>query len=208
MGRLRVSCAAFCRIEYEGQYLFILNRERARRGQWSITPIGGALWHFDPPILREIGAQVENPGAHDLRFCLPDADGEAHLDAFRGWFYQRVERETDPFRELREELVEEQGILPALVREHVNLRFAYALERRSLSNRPGAPVAETQFFWEVFDAELTDHGLMRRLRDADRQQGIFWLSMAEATRARPIRWEQHDVQVDLGFLLHTNGAKG
>ncbi len=208
MGQLRVSCAAFCRIEHEGRYLFILNRVRAYTGKYVITPLGGTLWHFEPPILPQIGAEPEDRSGCELRFYIQNDEAETRLATFRRWFNRRVERERDPFRELVEELVEEQGVLSELSREDVSFRYAGALERRAQSDRPGARVAETQFFWEVFNVTFTNPDVKRQVLDADRERGVFWLTPAEARQDTPICcWRGKAVDVRLADVLHVNGKK-
>lgn len=203
MSKLRVTCAAFCRIEYNGRYLFLLNSARARKGNYTAIPLGGALTYHDPAILELLGAEFEKPGTRDLRFYIEKGgdNARAKLAVLRRWFKRRVGRETDPFRELREELVDEQAILPSLARQDVEITYAGMLEERLSTNRPGARVTETHYFREVFDVKIKNSLLLWCLVTSDRQRGAFWLSLDEAEFGGLVRWDGHDVQIDLAHVL-------
>jgi len=108
--RIRVSCASLCRIEHEGWFLLLLNADRRRRGLYVLSPVGGALSITGYDRLASFAAIFETPQNDDLRLTLP----RAKLPDFREWFYSGQGRERSPFRELREELVDETKLLPTL----------------------------------------------------------------------------------------------
>ncbi|MBN1285360.1 MAG: hypothetical protein JXB47_08180 [Anaerolineae bacterium] len=210
MSKLRVTCVAFCRVEYQGRYLFLLNLARARSGNYTAIPLGGALAYDDAAILRRLDAELEKPGTNDLRFYIDKGsdDARASLAMLRRWFKRRTGRELDPFREMREELVDEQKILPWLTRQDVEITYAGMIEERQTSNRPGARVAETHYFREVFDVKLRDSHLMFTLLASDRQRGAFWLTLDEAERGEPVRWDGHEVKIDLAHVLRVGNGHG
>jgi len=113
---VRISAAGLIRIKVGDQYMLIhygrMRPDRPRR----YIPVGGAVEYTDKgrQFLQSIGAynfegdDPNNP-SKDLRFFLP----VKQLDTFEQWFRRRVDREIDPLRELREELVDETGAFSA-----------------------------------------------------------------------------------------------
>jgi len=125
--RIRVSCASLCRIEHEGWFLLLLNADRRQRGLYVLSPIGGALSITAYDRLAPFAAILETPQNDDLRLTLP----RAKLPHFREWFYSGQGRERSPFRELREELVDEASLLPALEPEDVTWEHLWTAEEEA-----------------------------------------------------------------------------
>lgn len=146
--RIRISCAALCRIKIDGKYLLEINKNRGNE----LTPIGGSLEfleEFDPQ--QEFDAWLEK--GRDLRLSIP----RDKLKEFEDWFRRREEkeRELSPVRELREELVEEHKILKELktsLGENLTpYRTAYQLQATTKKEKQGEM---THYFIEYFVVAL------------------------------------------------------
>src|SRR5688572_14173345 len=100
---IRVSCSALALIEVDNLILLEVNKNRGN----VLTPLGGALEFREEarPLLCGLDAVFEKNA--DLRIVLP----ARNLPRFDAWFRLRTERETDPVRELKEELVQEHHAL-------------------------------------------------------------------------------------------------
>ncbi|MBR9705776.1 hypothetical protein GOV14_01955, partial [Candidatus Pacearchaeota archaeon] len=96
---IRISAASLARIELDGKFLVGLNKKRLEVGIQIYTAFGGALEFYDSarPFLESLGTDFEK--GNDLRFII----SEDRLPEFEKWFYQKIERESSPYRELREE---------------------------------------------------------------------------------------------------------
>ncbi|MCX5692177.1 MAG: hypothetical protein NTX47_00590 [Candidatus Omnitrophica bacterium] len=109
---VRVSAASLIRIKIKDRYLLMRYKKANEDGSWRYIPLGGALQYDEKgrKILENIGAK-DFEGASDellgdLRFRLP----VANLGQFENWFNERQGRETDPVRELKEEIIKELGL--------------------------------------------------------------------------------------------------
>ncbi|MDD5626853.1 MAG: hypothetical protein PHW01_02525 [Patescibacteria group bacterium] len=109
---VRVSSASFARIrDSQGRYALLVNKNRAKKGDILLTPIGGAIETTEEGLqtlqqLLEIEKIAFEKG-NDLRFRMPGKKA----NEFRAWFLQRQQRETNPIREVVEELVDEAELL-------------------------------------------------------------------------------------------------
>ncbi len=177
--RIRVSCASLCRIEREGRFLLLLNQNRRSKGLYVLSPIGGALALFDAGRMAEFDATFEDPAARDLRLVMP----ASAIPAFRAWFSTREGRESTPFRELREELVHESGLLPALEPEDVEYRYLRTVEERAFTARQGQTGVLTHYFLEIYAVAFTTSAALDPLLTAPPERGAAWVS-AEQIRAR------------------------
>lgn len=166
---LRVSCGGLCRIldPAAGRYLLGMNRNRLQRGDQILMPLGGALAYFQPP---PVDFTLEVPDTHDLRLFMPDAQ----VETFRAWFHRRVDRETSPFRELAEELVEEYAVLDALAPSDVTLTHRFTHEHRRFTNRSGVTGVLTHSLQEIYDAAFHRH--WDTLRALTPDTGLYWVS--------------------------------
>lgn len=172
---LRVSCAALCRISHADRYLLVLNHERRRRGEYVLTPLGGALTFTAPEPLLALGARLEDPASFDLRLYLPDSA----LPRFRAWFASGRGRERSPFRELREELVTETRALPALSPHDVAVTALRTVERRESTTRFGAGGPLTHYFLELYEVRFLTDALYRALHLPTPESGLVWLTQAQ-----------------------------
>jgi len=114
MGTIRISCAGLSSIKIGDKYLLIQNSNSRQRGSIVYGPVGGALEYDDrgQEFLSGLGFIPERV-TNDLRFQLPIDK----LDLFHDWFMKRDGREDSNFREMFEELVLEEKILPCLNKE-------------------------------------------------------------------------------------------
>lgn len=171
---LRVSCGSMCRFHVEDKFLLILNRNRRKKGIYQLSPIGGAIAFDDETILKRFGMRLEKTDVNDLRFYT----NTEHIDDFREWFYRREGREIDPFREIYEELVEEEGVLDDIRRDSLTIEFTHILEDSKATQRTGSTGLFTQYFFELFDVNVVDAGLCKQLEKLDRELGVILLDKA------------------------------
>lgn len=177
--RLRVSCAALCRIQDDaGRFLLGLNKNRLAQGREIYMPLGGALEYSAPDLLARFDATAEAPGSRDLRLFLPPA----RMSDFRVWFQRRQERETSPYRELVEELVQEFAVLPALAPGDVRTRYLRTYEGEASSGRSGVYGAWTHYLHEVFEIDIVNPAVRRVLRDVPAASGLRWVTRGEIER--------------------------
>ncbi|PJF25496.1 MAG: hypothetical protein CUN53_12505 [Phototrophicales bacterium] len=180
-GRVRVSCAGLCRIrDDDGRYLLALNYDRLTRGVRVYTPLGGGLEYHPPDLLARFDAEPENPGGRELRLYLP----VARFPEFRMWFMQRIERETDPFRELREELVEELGVVEALRRSDVAFEGVRRLDAERVTDRSGAEGLSTRYLLEIFDVRFTSSAVRAALTSLPADGALRWITPTELDAGR------------------------
>ena len=148
---LRISCASLNRISFDGQTLLVaLNKNRMKKGIKQYSPIGGALEFniADVRITDDLNASLEKSFSSDLRIQI----NESSLPQFETWFKSRQSRETDSFRELYEELVEELDLLSELNTKDVTLNYIGLFSTLKKSTRQGAKGALTKYYFEVFEA--------------------------------------------------------
>lgn len=185
---IRVSCATLCRIEHAGRFLLLINQNRRHKGLYILSPIGGALRVYAPERLDVFRAVPENPALDDLRLTLP----VAALPDFRGWFVRGEDRETSPFRELREELVGESGLLDALDPDEVTCTHLWTLEEEAFTQRQGQTGLLTHYFLEVYDVTFGAAALGPLLVPPE-GSGAAWVTADQIARGATIR-------------LHVDGA--
>ena len=149
---IRVSAAGLCRIGMNNGFLLSLNKSRLAKRIRNFTPFGGAIEFNESakPFLKELGVIFEK--GNDLRFTIP----ENNLAELEKWFYLRTEREISPFRELQEELVEEEKVLPNLPPTAVRSEYLWTIKpARVGTDRPGQEGMITQRYFEIFNIVFT-----------------------------------------------------
>lgn len=174
--RIRVSCASLCRFQVDDQYALILNQNRRSKGLYQLTPLGGALEIDDWDALGDLDITLEKLNSRDLRFFLNRED----IPRFREWFYKREERETTPFRELREELVEESNALYELSPDDLSIRFVQIIEDTRQTERSGQTGYFTHYFFEIHDVRVTSNDVRLRMKNLPRSSGVVLVSEEEA----------------------------
>lgn len=144
---MRISCASFVRIQSsDGRLALLVNKNQRKQGRTVLVPIGGAL---EVPIAlgHKIMAQLNLTEADfdkplttvvDLRFTVADDLVGQVRRLFLSW-------DSGPERELREELVDETGILTAadLDADGFALTFAGVGEETAVSSRSGKAAGQT-----------------------------------------------------------------
>lgn len=146
MPTIRISCAALCRIEIGGRFLLEVNKNRGD----VLTPIGGSLeFHAGArPFLESLNAEFQK--SPDLRIVIPTAE----LPAFHEWFVSKQDRETDPLRELREELIDEHGVLPAWPGVEPQISYLRLVEIEEATTRKDQLGRLTHYYYEIFSVKL------------------------------------------------------
>ncbi len=152
MQSIRVSCGSLCRFMIGGQLLVVLNRNRRQHGRFVLSPIGGGIEFHDLGFMQGLNIRLQDPSSNDLRFIIP----VDQLETFRQWFYRREGRETDPFREIYEEVVEEEAIVNKLRREDLTIQFLRTAEEVRMTDRQGSTDLLTQYFLELYDVRPVD----------------------------------------------------
>lgn len=150
---MRISCAGLVRItDDKGRFAVLVHHKSSRPGSLSLSPIGGAL-KIKPEGFSYLQAAVldwevlELESGNDLRFIIQDN----HANAIRDWFQARWGRETQPMRELIEELVQETRILTQNDLSNVRFRLAGFYQEELPSIQPKHKGVTTLRLIEVFD---------------------------------------------------------
>ena len=168
---IRVSCSSICSIRVRNGYLLTLNRNRLRKGERVLSPVGGALEWTDPGIVHRFGAMPESAASKDLRLFLP----VDRLACFGDWFRSREGRELTPFREVEEELVREMRLLEGFDPADCDARFTRVADFERATDRTGLENVMTHYFFEVWRLDFTPQILGRlaaRSEDPDRVVAI------------------------------------
>jgi len=108
---IRVSCASFADIRIGDNRVLTINKNRAKRGQRVLTPVGGAIeltLAGQQNLMSLLGLRLSDfEKGLDMRFNM----SEDFMDLLRLWFLSRIGRELTPQRETFEELTVETTIL-------------------------------------------------------------------------------------------------
>lgn len=180
--QLRVSCGGYIRLpSRDGRYFMLLNENRKKQGIYVVTPIGGVLKYTEDSVLTRIGARLEDPNSDDLRFFVK----REKLQEFRNWFTKRIGREADPYREIREELVDETRLLNDLQLEDLETRFVGIIEDERITQRAGVSGSLTHYFWEIFETEIVNDKVYSELvRKVDSSEWLFLLPREQIKQER------------------------
>jgi hypothetical protein len=145
-GMIRVSCSALSLIEIDKLILLEVNKNRGN----VLTPLGGALEFCEEarPFLADLKATFEK--RYDLRMVLP----VENLARFEVWFRRRIERETDPVRELKEELIQEHAALEQWPEAGVAINYLGIVIDRGITTRRGLEGVPTTYFFEMFQVDF------------------------------------------------------
>ncbi len=160
MKRIRISAAGLAKIELDDKLLVYLNPKFLPKRR-VYTPFGGSLQFHESSqkFFEKLGAIFER--GNDIRMRIP----KERVPDFGRWFYNREGREISPYRELREELVREEGILKHLPRGVVKLEYLFtAREVGVLTQSPGHEGQTTDRYLEVFRTKFNREytGFIRR----------------------------------------------
>ncbi|MDI3473692.1 MAG: hypothetical protein PWR30_15 [Candidatus Woesearchaeota archaeon] len=153
--RIRISAASIDRIIISGKYLLILNKSRLKENKRIYTPVGGAI-KIEPSsveyLKNNLDAEFEDEKDKELRLSLP----KKYLLKFQDWFYKRRGREITPYRELKEELIDESKLLNYFSKEEIKIRYAGCHINKGITDRPGQSGKETIRFLELFDVSFSE----------------------------------------------------
>ena len=179
---IRISCASLCRFLVDDRLLLLLNKNRRDQGIYELSPLGGALEAHTPAIFTRFNVQPEKENSLDLRFFMDIQQ----LDDFRTWFSSRQDRETDPFREIYEELVEEAGVLSELKADDLKIFHRYTYEDEKETQRSGVTGAMTHYFLEVFEVWVLSPMVKHKLNMVPERSGVRLLNKKEARHATTV----------------------
>lgn len=185
---VRVSSASLVRIQdQDGRYALLVNKNRLKRGEIVLTPIGGAIEATPEGIegLKELLGIDDSAfeKGNDLRFKMSGSKA----NEYRKWFLRGEQRETDPRREVYEELVSEalSGV-PLLNEEELKelkcTRVGYATQLEE-TTRVGQEGKMTLRFLEIFDAELKPKTLERLKQLSEIRDAVIRLVTEEEIRS-------------------------
>lgn len=143
---VRVSCATVALLELASRRVLLLaSKHLLEQAQLVLVPPGGAI-EGDPAVIQALAAVLEDEQNPELRLWLP----RESLPRFRSWFESRCSRETDPVRELIEELVDETHLLSALAPSEIKFRLLDTREFWYPSRRRRAQGENTFYLHEIF----------------------------------------------------------
>ncbi len=155
----RISAAALARVEIDNRYLVGLNRKKREVGRQVYTPYGGVLeaTFEGREFLENLGAEFE--WRNNLRLYLDDS----LIPSFEDWFFSRTQRETSIYRELREELVDEDKVFPILPETVLTCQYINTVTENVPTSRQGSGGEQTQRYLELIDVKFISEylGMLR-----------------------------------------------
>ncbi|MDP1694524.1 MAG: hypothetical protein Q8L34_03210 [Candidatus Woesearchaeota archaeon] len=175
---IRISCAGLIKIVLqEDRFLGTINENSLRQGRFVYTPPGGSFHYFGKTtrdyLEKELGL-IFQENKKDLRLLLPETVERRRvaLESFATWFSRRKRREITPSRELYEELIDEQQVLSLQRHGFPKLHFIGTARIQLQTSRGGQKGELTEYFWEIFEAQLT-HVSRRLLERGIKQKYPF-----------------------------------
>jgi hypothetical protein len=178
---VRVSAAGLSRIKINDKYLILRNIGQFEIGVTRYSPFGGAL-SFDESsreFLEENGAVFERED-NDIRLDIP----AQNYSIIKEWLDTRQGRETSPFRELQEELVDEKPhILESLVESDVCISYRGVTFDERKSRKPEANDKLTKYYFEIYDVKFSEDVERRILEDIEKPDSWLRLVTEEEIRA-------------------------
>lgn len=146
---IRITCAGLARININGKYLFILNKNSVKIGKPTYGPLGGALEFTENarPFLESLNVLFEK--GMDLRLMLPTKN----LEQYMNWFNTKTDRESSALREVYEELVLEEQIV-SMTESQMKETYIATKTEDKLSARQGFEGTKTKGIYEIFEVTL------------------------------------------------------
>jgi len=143
----------------DGRYGLLINKNRLKRGERVLTPIGGALELTEQGqanLISKLGLKNEDfEKGLDLRFQLSDdCVGE-----YVAWFLSGQDRERDPMRELSEEWVEEADLLNVDQLDGATWSVVGYAQERVATTRTGQEGKTTFRIAEIYEVHLSPETL-------------------------------------------------
>ncbi|MEK7154201.1 MAG: hypothetical protein AAB792_01450 [Patescibacteria group bacterium] len=196
---VRVSSAFFIRIkDFEGRHALLVNKNRAKKGIIVLTPIGGAI-EATPAGIEGLKKLLDIDGSafekdKDLRFKM---NGK-RANEYRSWFLSGKQRESEPSREVIEELVNEAGLLDEEELKGLQCNKAGYATELAKTTRTGQEGQMTLRLLEVFDAKLQPETL-KKLIELSREPN----SLIRFVTEEEIRHGKTDDGTDIGTVAQS-----
>ncbi|HRY34035.1 MAG TPA: hypothetical protein P5531_13795 [Bacteroidales bacterium] len=182
---VRVTVAYLFRIEVNGKYVLI---KRHKKDMVGFQPVGGAFKYFreeNRELFDKLGIEPcdhvprDEDTEHDLRIRI---NKRKNLMEFLKWFESRKNRETDPWREFYEELIEP-GLLPSEFFKHVKYVFI-GKHTEGVIPSPAFPIDEFRYA-EIYELRPeTDNQKEAIARLIDKKGAIIFASPDEIRKGR------------------------
>ncbi|MCR4313908.1 MAG: hypothetical protein NUV84_01525 [Candidatus Uhrbacteria bacterium] len=152
---VRVSTASLVIIrDSQGRYALLVNQNRAKKGEIVLTPVGGAI-EATPEGLESLKQllgldEASFESGADLRFTMSGSQA----NRYREWFLVGEQRESNPLREIQEELVDESGLLSEDDLSELEWRKKGYATELAQTTRKGQEGKQTLRLIEVFEVEI------------------------------------------------------
>lgn len=193
MDEIRLVCTALCRIvDKQARYLLALNHNRLLQQKQVFMALGGALEYSNSQLPRIFDARLENSN-QEFRWSI----ARSRLDEFRLWFNLRKDREINPFRELREELVDQLRLFNSLSPRDVCMNYAWTVEVERKTDRFGLNTVLTHYFHELFDVIFVSQNHQARLLQLPKHDQLRWVTRQEIEGSST----EDNITIDANILL-------
>ncbi len=118
-------------------------------GVINYSPIGGALeWKPEAKdFLLSIGTEFEK--GKDLRIHIP----KDNYETFKKWFLSNSNRENSVYREMMEEMVEEENFIPSLLPSDITEKYLNTVETTQDWEVDGK-MKTSYYFFEIFEVKF------------------------------------------------------
>jgi len=151
---IRISAAALCRIKIDNKFLLILNKSHLEKGKLVYMPLGGHIkvnYNGRNYLIEEFNARFLEDSNDNVSYDLNIVIKKNMLKDFNNWFELGYGRETTPLRELKEELVDEMGIVDSLKGRDTQSKYSF---RISQIDRSKKYIGQTKRYFEFHDVGL------------------------------------------------------
>ena len=178
---VHINSAALCRIRDEqGRIVLLKNFGKAKKGETELSPVGGGI-EADEKGMRHVqgllGIKKDAfKKGNDLRFRM----NGAHANDYVQWFLARQGRETNPLREVGEELVDETGILSKEDLKGLQCDFAgYETDVTQREKKDDSGPVTTVKILEIFDLALKPEVMEKIRKKSGPSSGIYFVDEEE-----------------------------
>ena len=132
-----------------------------------LTPVGGAIEFTDTAVIDKFDIELERQGSKDLRGSI----AKYRLGEFETWFRSMTGRESDPTRELKEELCDESGLLTSSLLSGFEYMFMKVERTEGESTRVGLSKATTTvYLHEIWNVSLPDDAVIKISRHIEQDR--------------------------------------
>lgn len=177
---VRISSASFTRIRDEdGRFVLLVNKNRAKKGDIILTPIGGGIEATDEGLYElkrvlEIDDTTFEKGS-DLRFSMAGAK----TNKYREWFLKRQGREVDSLREVSEELIDEESLLTSEDLSGIECNLIGYDKELEVTTRTGQEGKKTLRLLEIFEAKIKTEALEKLKRLSTQPNPVIYFVTAD-----------------------------